>query len=340
MSIRGLLLAVMMLAGGLGPAAAQIAPDPENPIPPADIPLATAPKPLPDGSLAVIPESLPTLPYADPGQDSAIGTLDLTPVIQPKLVLNALLVEDGQPLRSGLVWRVFGSTPGPDGKLTLIAQAQGGSASFDLKSGIYYVYCSFGFAGTTDRVEVTNGIRQENVILNAGGVKFSAETANNEPLISDDLVFDVYSLQTDERGEKKPVAQGVKRNELLRLTADTYHVVSRYGSINAEASADIEVKAGKLMEISLIQRAAKVTLKLVGAPGGEAIADTRWTVLTPGGDLVAESVGAFPSFILAEGGYTVIARHDDAVFQRDLDVESGRDGEVEVLADIANVPKR
>ena len=37
--------------------------------------------------------------------------------------------------------------------------------------------------------------------------------------------------------------------------------------------------------------------------GGEARANTQWSVLTPGGDVIKESIGAFPRVILAEGEY-------------------------------------
>jgi hypothetical protein len=139
-------------------------------------------------------------------------------------------------------------------------------------------------------------------------------------------------METNDQGEREIVAQDVRPDEIVRLAADTYHVVSRYGVVNAQTRGDIEVRAGKLTEVTLYQRAAEVTLKLVGAPGGEAIADTKWSVLTPGGDIVTEGVGAFPSFVLAAGDYTVVARHAEKVYQRGFSVETGRDTEVEVLA--------
>jgi hypothetical protein len=53
-------------------------------------------------------------------------------------------------------------------------------------------------------------------------------------------------------------------------------------------------------------------------------------VLTPGGDVIKESIGAFPRLVLAEGDYHVIARNDSRTFQRDFKVITGVDGEVEV----------
>jgi hypothetical protein len=55
-------------------------------------------------------------------------------------------------------------------------------------------------------------------------------------------------------------------------------------------------------------------------------------VITPGGDVIKESIGAFPRVILAEGDYRVIARNESKVYERTFKVKSGVDGEVEVLA--------
>jgi hypothetical protein len=72
--------------------------------------------------------------------------------------------------------------------------------------------------------------------------------------------------------------------------------------------------------------------KLVSKRGGEALANTDWAVLSPAGDTITETKGAFPRVILAEGEYKIIARNDNRVYQQDLKVIPGVDGEIEVLA--------
>ena len=52
----------------------------------------------------------------------------------------------------------------------------------------------------------------------------------------------------------------------------------------------------------------------------------------PGGDLIRELIGAFPSLVLAEGEYVVIARHDAKTYQSTFQVQSGLDRDVEVIA--------
>jgi hypothetical protein len=82
---------------------------------------------------------------------------------------------------------------------------------------------------------------------------------------------------------------------------------------------------------TLNHRAATVTLKLVATAGGEAFAGTAFSVLTPGGDVIREAIGAFPTVTLAEGDYVLIARHDGRVYTRDFKVESGLDRDVEAF---------
>ncbi len=101
---------------------------------------------------------------------------------------------------------------------------------------------------------------------------------------------------------------------------------------NSIVSADIKVASGKLTDVTLRHRCAMQTLKLVNKPGGEALANTTFTVLTPGGDVIRELMGAFPSLVLAEGEYAVIARHDGKTYQSTFEVQTGMDRDVEVVA--------
>jgi hypothetical protein len=123
---------------------------------------------------------------------------------------------------------------------------------------------------------------------------------------------------------------------VVRLNAGTYHVVSTYGAVNAVIRSDIRVEAGKLTEATVEHHAAEVTLKLVREAGGEAIADTSWSVLNEAGESIKETVGAFAPMVLAEGDYTAIAKNRDRIYQMDFKVETGRNHEIEVVASEAS----
>ncbi len=107
--------------------------------------------------------------------------------------------------------------------------------------------------------------------------------------------------------------------------------MSRYGDVNAVSRAEVRVESGRITDAVMTQRAAQLTMKLVREHGGEALADTAWSITSMQGDLISESVGAFPSMVLAEGDYVIVARNKDRLFQRQFAVKSGVDSDVEVL---------
>jgi hypothetical protein len=256
------------------------------------------------------------------------------PAMHGKTVhLEAKLAEGGQPMKYGLSWRIFSPIPGPDGKLPMLASSEGGSTSFDLDPGDYFVHVAFGRAGATKKLKVsaTEDPAPQTLVLDAGGMVLNAVSGSDVRIPPDELSFAIYSNEVKEDGERGLIMDNVKPNEIVRLNAGTYHVVSDYGKVNATIRADIKIEAGRLTQAVIQHRAAKITLKLVSQTGGEAIADTAWSILTASGDSVAESVGAFPVVVLAEGNYTAVARHKNNIYQRDFTVTSGRNQDVEVL---------
>lgn len=251
--------------------------------------------------------------------DQASGTLDLSASFTP----------DGAPVRSGLRWRVFGAQPDASGTLPVAAQSDEAAPILHLPPGSYMINAEYGLATMTRRVEVGSAPASQRLVLNAGALKVEA-TVGGQPLPASKLKANLYT--TLPSGDRHLVASNVPAVSLIRLPEGAYTVECAYGDTNAVVSAEITVKAGQVTEATFHQLAATMTLKLVNQPGGEALANTSWSVLTPGGDVIREAIGAFPPMILAEGSYTVVARHDGRVYQREFEVRSGLDQDVEVLA--------
>jgi hypothetical protein len=249
------------------------------------------------------------------------------------LHLEARLTADGPAMTEGLVWRVFASEPDDAGYLQLIGEARGGSTTMMVAPGEYVVHVAFGRATRTERISV--GVEDERVALalNAGGLRLDAVAGDGTGIDAGHLSFDVMTDGPEGTAEEEAgtmVIADAPPHTVLRLPAGTYHVVSRYGTVNSIVRADIEVTAGQLTEAVMHHDAAEVTLKLVSREHGEALANTSWTVLTAGGDTVHESVGAFPSIVLAAGAYTAVAIYGDDTYSRDFTVEPGVDREVDV----------
>lgn len=274
------------------------------------------------------PLNLPALPaYAPAPMEPRLNIAR-----PPKaLVLNATLGEKGPVIPDQLIWRLFSPLPGPDGKLALVAVARGGEASFDIPAGAYLLHLGFGRAGMTRRIDYSGEQTRETVVLEAGGLRLNATAAPKKPIRSDALRFDIYSAATD-GADRRLIASDLPAGEVVRLNAGDYHVVSRYGAVNATVRADLHVEAGRITDATLQHHAAQLTMKLVREPGGEAIADTSWVITSDQGDVVRENiVSAFPSMVLEEGGYVIVARNKERVFQRQFTVTAGENTDVEVL---------
>jgi hypothetical protein len=309
----------------LTPAIAQ-----EGPIPPADIP---------DGAAPAEPLSLaPLLPeQTDPAALLKSGKSDPAPARptegrpRPGLTLEAKLIADGPTIPKGVVWRVFAKMPGPDGKLPLVREAEGGTVSLPLQAGDYIVHVAYGRAGAMKEVSVGGGEEHDTLVLNAGGLRLDALIGKDQSPVPNLVKFDIYGSEDTNGDERTAIVPGLRDDEIVRLNAGTYHIVSRYGDANAIARADVRVEAGKLTEMRMFHQAARVTLKLVSESGGEALANTSWTVMTPAGETVFDSAGAFPDVVLAIGDYTAVAKHDNQIHERNFKVETGLNREIEVL---------
>jgi hypothetical protein len=281
-----------------------------------------------------IPMPLPQIEL--PGITGYAAPIIGTPLALPgagSLTLSARLTPQGDAIQRGMVWRVFRPEPGPDGKLPLIATAQGGTSNFQLDPGSYLVHAAFGRAGATKRVTIGPNQRDEQFVLDAGGMKLDAVIAGGADIPSEKLRFSIFEGGGDAAGDRALIIPNVSPQTVVRLNSGTYHVVSTYGNVNAVIRSDIRVEAGQITEATVEHKAAEVTMKLVREAGGEAIADTSWAVLTDSGDIVRESVGAFATMVLSEGTYVAAARNRERLYERQFQVVAGRNSDVEVLAD-------
>jgi hypothetical protein len=247
-------------------------------------------------------------------------------------MLAATMVEGGTIIPSDIGWWVFGENPGRDGTLPLIRQIDGGAVRVSLSPGFYLVQAVYGRATATTRIEVGETSREKTISLNAGGLRFRAVIGDEIPIPAADLRFEVLMAGAD-AGDRTVVTDNAGPDQIVRLSAGPYQVISYYGATNAIVRADITVTAGQLTDVTLYHQAARVTLKLVTSRGGEALANTSWSVVTEGGEIVFDSVGAFPSLVLAAGNYTAIAVHGGDVFESPFTVAAGLNRDVEVLAE-------
>ena len=331
-------LVAMLVAVALAPASAQMFSDRPPPVPPAavpDVPSGPALNLAPPSGPAAAPSLPAPLTQAAPSMVTVPP-----PVLAPQgaaspgqgmLSLTARYGKDLPVITSGLVWRVFPDRPDETGTFKLIREDHGATPSIVLPPGNYVVHVALGLVSAVRAVSLKAETDRESFVLPAGGLRIEGRVGTSK-IPQNQISFAIYKGSQFETAERASLVPNVAAGDVVLLPEGTYYIISNYGDANSVVRSDIRVQAGKLTDVIVTHRAAVITLKLVSDKGGEALANTAWSVITPGGDVIKESIGAFPKVVLSEGEYRAIAKNEGKVFERPFNVVNGVDGEVEVIA--------
>jgi hypothetical protein len=333
-----LALALLFAALVAHPAAAQFVGDAPPPVPPANVPIQATPS---GPAISLAP---PSGPAATPGLPATLTqppvTLATPPTPAPLpapspaqgvLALTARFGKDLPPVNGGVVWRVYSDKPDASGAFQLVREDRTATPNIVLAPGGYVVHAALGLVSAVRPVTVRNETLRESFDLPAGGLRIEGRVGTSK-IPQGQITFAIYKGSQFEVGERAPLAQNVPAGDVMLVPEGTYYIISTYGDANSVVRSDIRVQAGKLTDVTVTHRAAVITLKLVSDKGGEALANTAWSVITPAGDVIKEYNGAFPKVTLSEGEYRVIAKNEGKVFERPFNVSNGVDGEIEVIA--------
>ncbi len=329
-AFAGMLVSVMAV-----PATAQMFTDRPPPVPPGSVPdPGSAISLAPPSGPASVPNNLP--PLTQPSV-AAVPPLVTPPAVvstpgQAVLSLTARYGKDLPVISNGLVWRIFSDRPDEaTGTFKLIREDRGATPNIVLASGNYVVHVALGLVSAVRGVTLKSETDRESFVLPAGGLRIEGRVGASK-IPQNQISFAIYKGSQFEVGERASLVPNVAAGDVALLPEGTYYIISNYGDANSVVRSDIRVQAGKLTDVIVTHRAAVITLKLVSDRGGEALANTAWSVITPGGDVIKESIGAFPRVVLSEGEYRAIAKNEGKVFERPFNVVNGVDGEVEVVA--------
>lgn len=262
----------------------------------------------------------------------AVEAVEKVAAVPQPVTLVATITDGGAAIPDGLTWRVFETRTDASGELALAAKSEDATARLELVPGNYVVHVAYGRAQTTDTITVAEGQNEKSLVLDAGAIRLNAQVSGDIAIPINLLRFDIYSAGTE--SERTLVAQNLAPSDVVTLNAGTYHIVSYFGDVNAVVRADLRVEPGQLTDATLYHKASQVSFKLVSEAGGEAIADIDWTVKTQDGQTVFSNIGAFPSTVLAEGDYLVLAKRGEQVYNREFQVQPGAGEEIEVLTTV------
>jgi hypothetical protein len=271
-----------------------------------------------------------TQPFAFPPPPTA----QQVPVLRPgegAILPTARFGRDSPVITGGLHWRVYADRPDQSGAFRLLKEDRTAQPAFVLPPGGYIVHVTFGLASAAKPLQLRSEPLRTAFEIPAGGLRIEGRVGDTK-IPTGQISFDIFPGSQFELSDRRPVASSVLTGDVVLIPEGTYYILSKYGDGNAVVRSDIRVQVGKLTDVIVTHRAAAIMFKLVSRRGGEALANTDWAVVSPAGDVITESKGAFPRVILAEGEYKIIARNDNRTYQQDLTVIPGVDGEIEVLA--------
>ena len=285
--------------------------------PPADVP-SVPPGPAqsiapPAGNPAPAPkgpqlQSLPPTAVVTPSHGPSA-----LPAGQVPLSVSARFGRDLPAINGGLHWRIY--KPEQNGVPRLVKEDKGAAPVIALAPGNYVINVAFGLATATKAVQVRSDAVREVFEIPAGGLRIEGRVGDVR-IPQGQISFELYKGSQFEPGDKRPLAHSIMTGDVVLVPEGTYHIVSNYGDGNSVVRSDIRVQTGKLTDTTINHRAAIITLKLVNERGGEARANTQWSVLTPGGDVVKEAIG----------------RNDGKSYEGNFRVVNGVDREVEIVA--------
>lgn len=276
------------------------------------------------GASIVYPAPLAQSPASPLAQSGPV-----VPAGRVALMVVARYGHDAPLISGGLIWRVYTANPDVNGMFRLVKEERSATPTFVLPPGNYVVHASFGLASAAKAVQLRSDTVHEVLDIPAGAIRLQGRV-NDVHIPPGQISFDVYPGSQFDTAERRPIAQNVMTGDVVLLPEGTYYVVSTYGDVNSVVRSDVQVQAAKLTDVVVTHRAAVITFKLVNDKGGDALANTQWTVSTPDGDVIKELIGAFPRLVLAEGDYHLIARNEGRTYPRDFKVINGVDGEVEL----------
>jgi len=317
--IAGLILCAAIIA-----ASAAVAQEDETPFP------APRPEALDDSEASSTPDREPAPSNSEP--ESASEAAEAVAAPPQQVTLTARITEDGAQIPDGLIWRVFGTETNAQGEIEMVARSEQAVANLTLPPGEYVVHAAYGRSQVSDTLLVERQSASKTFILDAGALRMQSEIVGDYDIPLSELAFDIYSAGLEE--DRVAVETGMPADTMIHLNAGVYNVVSRWGDLNATVRADLRVEPGQVTDATLYHRASRINWTLVSTEGGEAILGVEWRVEDMSGNEVYSETGAFPTAVLAEGDYVVIAQQGEDVYNREFQVTPGPARDIEILTEV------
>ena len=254
---------------------------------------------------------------------------EITTVPSPKatgMELAAKLAADGGTILRPVKWIVFGEPADAPGTWEKVGEREEPSPRFDLKPGRYVVQTIYDKARTARRISVEKDkTTVMTVTLNVGALRMLSRlgAVGDTSKSAEHLVYRLEGLGS----KPKLIGTSDTPGALMRVSAGTYKIVSRYLPGNSVAEATARVQPGMISPVEIDHNAGIASLFAVHAVEAKPV---NWVVTDADGQVVAMTDERRPSLVLRSGTYTATATAAGVGKFRKFDVKPGDNLKVEV----------
>ncbi|MEM7425736.1 MAG: hypothetical protein AAF441_06545 [Pseudomonadota bacterium] len=240
--------------------------------------------------------------------------------------LAAKLSADGNTIVLPVHWIIYGEPADKPGSWQKLHDVRKSAPRFDLKPGRYVVQTNYGKTRTSRRIEVlADQTTAVTVTLNVGALRlFSRLAGPARPGVTAEHT--VYKL-TGLSGEAQLIGKSTQPGDIMRVSAGSYRVVSRFLPGNSVVRKTMKVKPGLISPVQLDHNAGVARLLAVHADKAEPV---KWVITDNDGEIVSISDDRQPSLVLRAGSYTATVTVRGVGKHRKFDVQPGEMVRIEV----------
>ncbi len=255
-----------------------------------------------------------------PGEATEVTLVLGAGVLRP----TAYYTEGGEQIK-GAYFRVYEQQPGADGKRKQVSYG-GGTPSFKLPAGAYYITAKIGDTLVGRDIEVQPGEATDvALVLGAGILNPKAFYTEGGDQVKK-AYFRVYEARQAPDGKRKQVTKGGGADPSFKLPAGLYYVTAKIG--DAIVGEEVEVQAGQPTEVSLVLGAGVLSLFASASEGGDTVKKVYYRVYAAKKDIEGKrkqvsAGGGQPKFQLPAGKYVVTATWGKAIAEQEVEVTAG-----------------
>ena len=204
----------------------------------------------------------------------------------------------------GLHWRIYADKPDQNGVFRLVKEDR--SAAADLRAAAPAATSCMSPSvsrSAAKPVQLRGEPVREVFEIPAGGLRVEGRVGDVR-IPAGQISFDIYKGSQFEPGERRPLASNVlDRRRRAGAGGHLLHPVQVRRRQRGGALRHPRAGRQAHRRHRHASRRRRSCSSWSSRRGGEALANTDWAVLSPAGDTITESKGAFPRVILAEGEY-------------------------------------